>query len=55
MALLLDDLLDVSRISMGKLELRRQWVDVPTVPAAPSGLAAEADVTRIFEAVRARL
>jgi PAS domain S-box-containing protein len=34
MALLLDDLLDVSRISTGKLELRRQWVDLQTVVAA---------------------
>lgn len=34
MALLLDDLLDVSRISMGKLELRREWVDLPAVVAA---------------------
>jgi signal transduction histidine kinase len=34
MALLLDDLLDVSRISMGKLELRRQWVDLSAVLGA---------------------
>jgi len=34
MALRLDDRLDVSRISMGKLELRRQWVELQAVVAA---------------------
>jgi PAS domain S-box-containing protein len=31
MARLLDDLLDVSRISLNRLELRKEWVDVGTV------------------------
>ena len=31
MSLLLDDLLDISRITRGKLTLRREWIDVRTV------------------------